>query len=114
MTLEQILEKMATPEKLVDPKEINEVVSAISGFITHYEQELDEAKIKYSFKWEEVKYTILEGKKPLTDKQTEILMMRDDAYKHLNETKRRLSELKRYRADLNSKLSIILGTRRGY
>ncbi len=118
MELPEILERLKEPEKLIDPQQINTIVSYLSGFISDSELELDEAKIAYSFKWESVKYLGLfpvKGAalvKPLTDKETEIKMMRDPVYEHLNKTKRKLGELKRYRSDLRDKLNIIMNIKR--
>lgn len=109
MELSEIYDKMKSPEKLIDPNEINNLVSYLGGFITDLEMELDELKIKFSFAWEKEKYAT---EKPLTDKQTEIKMMRDPIYIQLNQTKRKLGELKRYRSDLKSKLDIILSIKR--
>ena len=128
MELPEIYEKMKFPEKLINPEEINNLVSYLGGFITDLELEMDELKIKYSFAWEKAKYQVPEqetfeiedkGKiirdrelKPLTDKQTEIKMMRDPIYTQLNQTKRKLGELKRYRSDLRDKLNIIMNIKR--
>lgn len=112
MDLDKILAKMAEPEKLIEPNEIAMLSQYITGFITDYELAYDEAKIKYSFKWEEIKFGVPEGEKPLTDKLTEIRMMRDPATAHLQKTKRTLSELKRYKRDLDRRLEVIMGQRR--
>lgn len=115
MELSQILEILKEPEKLVEPTLINTIVSYLGGFITDTELELDDLKIAYSFAWEKEKYgdnTSTGDLKPLTDKQTEIKMMRDPIYTKLNQIKRKLGELKRYRADLRSKLDIILSIKR--
>ena len=125
MELQEVLDLMKQPEKLVDPNQIVVVVQHISEFITHYELEYYELKLKFSMRWEAVKYAPLSvppeigenGKikkvsKALTDKQTEIRMMQEVVYKELMETKRRLGELKRYRSDLNRRLDIIMGIKR--
>lgn len=112
MELTDILQMMKEPEKLIDPNDIVLINQHIAGFITDYELQYDEAKIAYSFKWESVKYEVVAGTKPLTDKLTEIKMMRDPVYSQLNKIKRTLGELKRYRSDLNRRLDIIMGVRR--
>lgn len=111
MELNEILDKMKEPEKLIEPNEMVILGQHIGGFITDYELKYDEAKMEYSFKWEKVKYETENGK-PLSDKQTEIRMMRDDVYKKLNNIKRTLGELKRYRADLHRRVDIIMGIKR--
>lgn len=111
MELNEILELMKEPEKLTEPNEMVLVASHIGGFITDYELQYDEAKIEFSFKWEKVKYETEDGK-PLSDKQTEVRMMRDPVYKKLNQIKRTLGELKRYRADLHRRIDIIMGIKR--
>jgi hypothetical protein len=112
MELNEILAKMAEPEKLIEPNDIALLSQHITGFITDYELAYDEAKLAYSFRWEEVKYKVPEGEKPLTDKLTEIRMMHDPVTAHLYKTKRTLSELKRYKRDLDRRLEIMLGQRR--
>jgi hypothetical protein len=113
MTLEQILEKMAEPEKLANPQEINTIVSYINGFITDLELARDEADIAYSLKWDEVRANGEDGKK-LTNRETDVKMMRDGTYLRLQQTKRTLSELKRYRGTLNRKLDIIMNVRQRF
>ncbi len=112
MELSEILAKMKEPEKLVEPGEMMILVEYISGFITDYTLQYDEMKLAYSFKWEQVKYGVLPNQKPLSDKQTEILMMRDSVTSKLNQIKRTLGELKRYRNDLNRRVEIIMGLHR--
>lgn len=115
MELQEILEKMVNFEALVEPQEMVIISGHISGFLTDYELQYDEAKIAYSLKWEQVKYEEDDGtkrEKPLSDKVTEVRMMRDDTYKNLMQVKRTLSELKRYRSDLNRKLDVIMGIKR--
>ena len=117
MELNEIYEKMKKPEALVNPQDINNLVSYLSGFISDTELELDELKIAYSFAWEKEKYQPVgwgdaNPPKQLTDKQTEIKMMRDPIYTKLNQTKRKLGELKRYRSDLRDKLNIIMSVKR--
>lgn len=80
--------------------------------------EVDDLQLAYSLRWEDVKYMpthINIGEavgKPLTDKQTDIKMMRDPLYRELMENKRTLKKLSRYRSDLNRKLDILMGIRR--
>lgn len=116
MEISEILAKMAEPEKLIDPNEMSLISSYISGFITDYTLQYDEAKLEYSFTWEATKYGTHtlppENKKPLSDKQTEIQMMRDPVTAKLNKIKRTLSELKRYRQDLNRRIEIVMGQHR--
>lgn len=116
MELSEILEKMKEPEKLLEPGEMVNISQHISQFITDYELQYDEAKIAYSFRWEEIKYAPTLSEKSIakarTDKQTEIAMMRDPAYERLNKIKRTLGELKRYRSDLNRRMDVIMNIRR--
>lgn len=112
MELPEILERMSNPEGLIDPNDIVILNGHIGGFITDYELQYDEVKMAFSFKWEEVKYTVPAGQRPLTDKLTEIKMMRDPVYVKLNKIKRTLGELKRYRSDLNRRLDVIMGIKR--
>lgn len=112
MELPEILAKMAEPEKLVDPNEMVLLNQYISGFITDYDLKYDEAKMAYSFRWEAVKYEPTASGKPLSDKQTEIKMMRDSVYVDMLKIKRTLSELKRYRQDLNRRIEVIMGIKR--
>lgn len=111
MELDEILEKMKNPEALIDPGDMTILAQHIGGFITDYELQYDETKMEFSFKWEKVKYETEDGK-PLSDKQTEIRMMRDDVYKKLNKVKRTLGELKRYRADLHRRIDVMMGIKR--
>lgn len=112
MELKEILAKMSEPEKLIEPNEMVILNGYIGQFITDYELQHDEAKIAYSFKWEKVKYETNTEGKPLTDKQTEIRMMRDTAYTSLLQIKRTLGELMRYRQDLNRRIEVIMGIKR--
>lgn len=116
MDLQEILTKMTEPEKLIDPNEMALISSYISGFITDYTLQYDETKLAYSFQWEKIKYRNYEDSghedKPLSDKQTEIYMIRDPVTEKLNKIKRTLSELKRYRQDLNRRIEIIMGQHR--
>jgi len=114
MELNQVLEKMIDFEKLVEPQEMVILSGHIGGFITDYEMQYDEAKLAFSLRWEEVKYKDggISREKPLSDKVTEVKMMQDPTYRNLLKIKRTLSELKRYRSDLNRKIDVIMGIRR--
>ncbi len=109
MELPEILAKMAEPEKLVEPNEMVLLNQYISGFITDYELQYDEAKLAYSYRWEAIKYEATVAGKPRSDKQTEIQMMRDPIATNLYKIKRTLSELKRYRQDLNRRIEVVMG-----
>lgn len=113
MTLQEVMAKMVNFETLVEPQEMVIIASHISGLITDFQAKYDEDNLRYSLRWEEVKYTPAQrGEKPLSDKMTDIVMMRDQAYQDLVATKRVLAELKRYRSDLNRKLDVIMGIKR--
>lgn len=116
MTLDEIVQKMVDFEKLVEPQEMVILSGHISGFITDYELAYDDAKLAYSFAWEKMKYedVVINAtrEKPLSDKVTEVKMLRSSEYAQLMKIKRTLSELKRYRSDLNRKLDVIMGIRR--
>lgn len=113
MQLDEILEKMVNFEGLVEPQEMVILSSHISQFLNDYEMRYDEAKIRFSLEWERTKYEPVNiGEKPLSDKQTEIKMMRHGSYTDMLKIKRTLSELKRYRSDLNRKLDVIMGIKR--
>lgn len=116
MDLEEIVQKMVEFEKLVEPQEMVILSGHISGFLTDYELAYDEAKLAFSFAWEKMKYedVIINAprEKPLSDKVTEVRMLRSPEYSELMKVKRTLAELKRYRSDLNRKLDVIMGIKR--
>jgi len=110
MTLEEILEKMVRFEELVEPNEMVIISGYIAGYITDLQLELDESKLAYAMRWEELKYSPVG--KPFSDKVTDIKMLREPVYQNLNRVKRTLGELKRYRSDLNRKIDVIMGIKR--
>lgn len=112
MGLKETLERLQHPEQLVDPQEIVNITTELSGYITDFELEYDEKKLQQSFLWEKIKYEEGADGKPLTDKQTDIHLMQNPLSIRLNQLKRSLGELKRYRNDLNRKLDIIMNVRR--
>lgn len=111
MDLDEILLKLQHPEQLVEPNEIVNITTSLSQYITDFELEYDEKKLEQSFLWEKIKYEGENGK-PLTDKQTDIRLMREPVSKRLNQVRRSLGELKRYRNDLNRKMDIIMQVRK--
>ncbi len=114
MELEAITKRMAEFDQLVEPHEIVTLVGYIGQFITHYELEYDESKIVYSVAWDRLKYAALklDSGKLLTDKQTDIQMLRSEEYASMMRIKRTLGELRRYRSDLTRKLEVIMGIKR--
>lgn len=114
MDIPEIVAKMVDFESLVEPNEMVILGSHIGGWITDYELRFDEAKLRYSLAWEQMKYGVkgLEYEKPLSDKVTEVRMMRDPSHLELMRVKRTLSELKRYRSDLSRKVDVIMGIKR--
>lgn len=114
MDLDEIVQKMVEFEKLVEPQEMVILSGHISGFLTDYELAYDEAKLAFSFAWEKMKYEEngIAREKPLSDKVTEVKMLRSPEYAELMKVKRTLAELKRYRSDLNRKLDVIMGIKR--
>jgi hypothetical protein len=110
MELNEILEKMVNFDQLVEPNEMVQLSSHIGEYITDFTLQYDQARVAYSVQWEKVKYTSAE--KPLSDKVTEMRMLRDPSFIKLMELKRQLGELKRYRSDLNRRIDVILGIKR--
>ena len=102
MELSEVLKRMAEFDSLVEPQEMVMLAGHISDFITHYEMEYDDAKLAYSLRWEEIKYEPVKyaiPEKPLSDKVTDMKILRDPIYQHMMKVKRTLGELKRYRGD---------------
>lgn len=103
MTLEKILELMKEPEKLIDPGQINLLTSYISGFISHFEEDLNEQNYQVSARWAELYKS--EGKIAAAERALEL----EPIYQAREKTKLRIGQLGRFRSDLKDRFRVITG-----
>lgn len=101
MELQKIIEIMSEPEKIIDPEKSNILASYISGFITENEELLNEQNYQVSVK--HVELYKQSGKISVADREIELT----DIYRAREKTKLTLSQLKRFRGDLNDRFRVL-------
>ncbi len=106
MELPQILEILKSPEKIIDPSQCNLIASYLGGFINDYEESLNEQNYQVSVKHAE----LYESLKKITaaDRALELT----DIYRAREKTKLTISQLRRLRADLRDRFSVLSNTKR--
>ncbi len=106
MELNKILELLKEPEKVIDPQQCNLLSSYLSGFITDFEETLNEQNYQVSVKhadlYEELK------KISVADRQIELT----DIYRAREKTKLILSQLRRLRGDLKDRFAVLTSIKR--
>lgn len=100
-TIEHIVELMAAPEKLIDPRIINNLCGYLSGFITDLEEQINEENYQVSVKWAELRKTLKSNAE--ADRELELT----DVYRNREKTKLKTSQLRRYRADLKDRFEVL-------
>lgn len=101
MQEEEIIKALKEPEKLVEPQQINYVISYLSGLITDLEEKEWEQKLLSSGRWNEIR------KRQTSDSRTDKEWEATREYSDMQETKRRVSKFKRMRQDLKDRLNIL-------
>lgn len=106
MTLDEILEKLREPEKIVSPQDCNFLSSYLAGFISDYEEELHDLNLTVSNKWLELREKV--GSDTKADRALEV----EDIYRRREKLKLTIKQLSRLRADLRDRYSVITNTKR--
>lgn len=101
MELSKITELMKEPEKLIDGGQINLLSSYTGGFISHFEEQLNEENYQVSAKWKELRETVKTDTK--ADREIEL----SDIYRQREKTKLTIAQLKRFRADLLDRFRVV-------
>lgn len=101
MELKKIIELMVSPEKLIDPRQINVMCAGLSGFITDLEEQLNEENYAVSVKWAAIRKNL----KHNTEADREIELT--DIYRQREKTKLTLAKLRRFRADLKDRFEVL-------
>lgn len=101
MELKQIIELMVSPEKLVDPRQVNVMCGYLSGFITDLEEQLNEENYQVSSKWAELRQDLKSNAE--ADRAIELT----DIYRQRERTKIKTAQLRRHRADLNNRFEVL-------
>ena len=102
MELNKLLEYMVSPEKLIDPNEIVEVMQELSERIVVQQEEIYERQQRVTQEWLKLRETCK------SDKMTDMLQIGMPEHKGLKEAERLEDRYRRFRADIKTKLEIIL------
>lgn len=106
MELHKIIEIMSAPEKIIDPQQCNLISSYVGGYISHFEEELNEQNYQVSAKWAELRKEL----KTNTEADREIELT--EIYRERERTKLTIAQLKRFRGDLRDRFSVITSIKR--
>lgn len=100
-TIENITELMKSPEKLIDPRIINNLCGYLSGFITDLEEQLNEENYMVSIEWQAIRKTV----KHNTEADRAIEMT--DIHRQREKTKLTMAKLRRFRSDLKDRFEVL-------
>ncbi len=106
MELKNILERLKEPEKIIDPEDCNIISSYISGWITDYEETLNELNLRVSVKWQELR------EKNKSDAKTERDIELTDVYQDREQLKLKIAQLRRLRSDLKDRFQVLTNKKR--
>ena len=106
MTIDQILEIMKSPEKVIDPGQCNIISGYIGGFVSDLEEQLNEENYAVSVEWGKLRGEIKSNAE--VDRAIELT----DIYRAREKTKLLLGKLRRFRADLRDRFVVITSLRR--
>jgi len=106
MELAKIIEIMRTPEKIIEPGQCNIISSYVGGFISHYEEQLNEENYQVSVKWGELR------KELKTNSEADRAIEMTEIYRQREKTKLLIGQLKRFRGDLRDRFAVITSLKR--
>lgn len=101
MDLEQITKLMASPEKLIDARVIDELLFWTSAFIGDYEEKLAEVDQAVAVMYDDL--ATMHG----SDAAGKRKLALTGIYKEQKETERRIRQLKAFRANLKRRYEIL-------
>lgn len=92
---------MAEPEKLIDPRLINELSTYLNGFITELEEDINEQNYIVSLKWADLRKQLKSNVE--ADRQLELT----DEYRAREKQKILSGRLRRFRQDLKDRFRVL-------
>lgn len=101
MTLEEVVEKIKEPEKLIDPRVIDELLFWISSWLTDYEESLSEVDQQVAIK----RLDLVEVHKSVAKANAYLEM--EDIYLQQQAIERRIRQLKAFKANLRRRFDLL-------
>ena len=106
-TIDEIINRLSTPEKLVSPEEVNILQAYLNGHITDLEEEAWGRQLVASNKLAELNNELSAAKADVNWKIS-------NEYRLWQGLERTIKKLKRYRADLKDRFSVLMGQPKRY
>lgn len=101
MKIQEVLEKIQDPTKLIDFREIDELIFWVSSWISDYEEELGEIDYRVAVKEDEL--VELHG----TNAKAKTKLKLEPVYINQQEKERRIRQLKAFKANLKRRYDIL-------
>ncbi len=103
MEIQQVLEKIKEPDKLIDPREVDTLLFWVSGWLGDYEERLAEVDQRVAVVYDDL------ATEHGSDAAGKRKLALTDIFKEQKEIERRIRSLKAFKANLRRRYSILTG-----
>lgn len=101
MTIKEVLDKLKDPTKLIDPREVDELLFWVSSWISDYEETLAEVDLQVAVKEDDLVEKYGTNAKARTKLKVEAIYIRQ------KEIERRIRQLKAFKSNLRRRYEIL-------